>query len=239
MLYLIGLGLGDERDISLKAVETAKKCDCYAELYTNKWFGTMDGLIKVLGRNVKLLKRQDLEDRLEQFIKECREKDVALFVPGDPLAATTHSTIVLEARKKKIPVKILHNASIFSAIGETGLHLYKFGRTATIPFSGKLQAVKDAVVSNKKAGLHTLLLLDLDAEVKLYMTAADALKILIKGKVLKPMDTAIAAAGLGTDNARVEWGTAKELLLKDIGTPAVLIVPGKLHFHEKEYLEGL
>jgi diphthine synthase len=239
MLYLIGLGLGDERDVSVRATEIARKCDCYAELYTNKWFGSIEGLSKLLGKPVKLLKRQDLEDKLDFWLKEIRDKDVALFVPGDPLAATTHSTIVLEARKKKIPVKILHNASIFSAIGETGLHLYKFGRTATIPFSGKLQAVKEAITVNRKAGLHTLLLLDLDAEVKLYMSASDALKILIKGKILKPMDTVIAAAGLGTDQTDVRWGTAKEMLTASLGTPAVLIAPGKLHFHEKEYLEGL
>jgi len=239
VLYIIGLGLGDEKDVSVRAVEIAKACDCYAELYTNKWFGSVDGLSKVLGKPVKLLKRQDLEDKLDIFLKEAKTHDVALFVPGDPLAATTHATIILEARKKKIAVKLLHNASIFSAIGETGLHLYKFGRTATVPFSGKLQAVKDALAVNRKAGLHTLLLLDLDAEVKLYMTVQDALKILIKGKVLKPMDTVVTAAGLGTDQSQIQWGTAKELLLKSTGTPAVLIVPGKLHFHEKEYLEGL
>jgi len=239
MLYLIGLGLGDEHDITLRAVETAKKCDCYAELYTNKWFGSIEGLHKVLGKDVKLLKRHDLEDKLDDFLKEAKNHDVALFVPGDPLAATTHSTIVLEARKKKIAVKLLHNASIFSAIGETGLHLYKFGRTATVPFSGKLQAVKEALASNKKAGLHTLLLLDLDAEVKLYMTVADALKILLKGKIIRQTDAVIAAAELGTEQTDIRWGTAKELLMASFGTPAVLIVPGKLHFHEKEYLEGL
>jgi diphthine synthase len=239
MLHIIGLGLGDEKDISVRAIETAKKCDCYAELYTNKWFGSIEGLNTILGKNVKLLKRHDLEDRLDDFIRECKEKDVALFVPGDPLAATTHSAIILEARKKKIPVKIIHNASIFSAIGETGLHLYKFGRTATVPFSGKLQAVRDAITVNRKAGLHTLLLLDLDAEVKLYMSAPDALKMLIKGKALKQTDAVLAAAALGTEQGEVRWGTAKEMLTASLGTPAVLIVPGKLHFHEREYLEGL
>jgi len=239
MLYLIGLGLGDEKDISLRAVEMAKTCDCYAELYTNKWFGSIEGLGHILGKTVKLLKRQDLEDKLDVFLKEAKNHDVALFVPGDPLAATTHTAVILEARKKKIAVKIIHNASIFSAIAETGLHLYKFGRTSTIPFSGKLESAKESLTTNRKRGLHTLFLLDMDAEVKLYMTAADALKILIKSKMLKPMDTAIAAAGLGTENSQIAWGTAKELLLKDIGTPAVLIVPGKLHFHEKEFLEGL
>jgi len=239
MLYLIGLGLGDEKDISVRAIEIARTCECYAELYTNKWFGSIEGLSKLIGKPVKVLKRRDIEENLTWFLREIKSKNVALFVPGDPLLATTHSTIVLEARRKKIPVRILHNSSIFSAIGETGLHVYKFGRSATVPFSGQLQAVKDALKSNKKAGLHTLLLLDLDAEMKLYMRVSDALKILLKGKVLKPMSKIVAAAQLGGPNAEIHYRTVKELLQMPLSTPAVLIVPGRLHFHEKEFLEGL
>ena len=136
MLYLIGLGLGDEKDLSVRALETAKDCECYAEFYTNKWFGSVEGLSNLVGKPVKVLKRTDLENNLTWFLREIKAKDVVLFVPGDPLLATTHSTIVLEARRKKIPVQVVHNSSIFSAIGESGLHIYKFGRTATVPFSG-------------------------------------------------------------------------------------------------------
>lgn len=239
MLYLIGLGLGDEKDISLRALEIGKKCECYIELYTSKWFGSIDGLSKLIGKKIKLLKRKDLEENLDLFIKLAVERDIALFVPGDPLAATTHSTIVLAARRAGIEVKILHNASIFSAIAEAGLHLYKFGRTVTVPFSGKLQAVCDALRANKKAGLHTLLLLDVDAEVGLYMRISDALKMLLKGKIVKPMDKLIAAAQLGTPYIKILYRTAKELLEAELGTPAVLIIPGRLHFHEKEFLESL
>lgn len=239
MLYLIGLGLGDEKDVSVKAIEIAKNCECYAELYTNKWFGSIEGLSGLVGKPVKVLKRRDLEENLTWFLREIKAKDVVLFVPGDPLIATTHSTIVLEARRKRIPVQIIHNTSIFSAIGETGLHIYKFGRTATVPFSGQLQAVKDALKSNKKAGLHTLLLLDLDAEVGLYMRPADALKILLKGKVLKPMNRLVAAAQLGGPNSEIHYKTVKELLQVPMSTPAVLIIPGRLHFHEKEFLAQL
>ena len=238
MLYLIGLGLGDEKDLSIKALEIAKNCECYVELYTNKWFGSVEGLSAVIGKPVKVLKRRDLEDNLTWFLREIKAKDIVLFVPGDPLVATTHSTIVLEARRKKIPVQIFHNSSIFSAIGETGLHIYKFGRTATVPFNGQLQAVKDAIRANKKAGLHTLLLLDLDAEMKLYMGVSDALKILMKGKVLKQMNKIVAASQLGGPNAEISYSTVKELLQKSMDKPAVLIVPGKLHFHEREFLES-
>lgn len=36
MLYIIGLGLGDERDITLRGLEAVKKCDkVYIEAYTS------------------------------------------------------------------------------------------------------------------------------------------------------------------------------------------------------------
>ena len=131
----------------------------------------------------------------------------------------------------------MHNSSIFSAVAETGLQLYKFGKTATIPFSGKLENMKNILKENKKVGAHTLLLLDLDAEAGLYMSAADAVKILLKEKILKPSDKIVAAGALGTENSEIVFAPAKTLLEKEISTPAVLVVSGKLHFREKDFLE--
>ena len=237
MLYLIGLGLSD--DVSQRAIEIAKKCDCYAELYTNKWLGSFEQLQRAIGKEIKILKRADLEENLDRLLLSVKNRDVVLFVPGDPLAATTHIDIVIEAKKREIPIRILHNASIFSAIGETGLQLYKFGRTATVPFNKQLAAVKDSIKANKKTGLHTLLLLDLDAEFGLYMGIADALKILVEAKILKEKDMLVGVGALGTDAAEIKYTTAKELLNLQIPTPSVLILPGKLHFKEKEFLEML
>ena len=139
----------------------------------------------------------------------------------------------------KIPVRVLHNSSIFSAIGETGLQLYKFGRTVTVPFTGKLESVKEAIKNNKKAGLHTLLLLDLDADVNLYMKVDAALKMLTKEKILRGSDHVVAAARLGMEKPIIRYGSVKDLQNEDIDTPAVIVVPGKLHFQEKEFLETL
>lgn len=238
MLYLIGLGLNDEKDLSVKGVEIARKCICYAELYTNKWHGSMENLEDMLNKKVKVLKRTDLEDNLEDFVDEARDNDIALFVPGDPLVATTHSNIIIEARKRKVPVKIIHNASIYSAIGESGLQIYKFGRTATIPLSGSLENVKKTVSVNRKRGLHTLLLLDLDTEVNIFMKVKDALNILLKKKIIKEMDRLIAFSRAGGDS-ELFYDSVKSLLWTDIKEPAVIIIPGRLHFAEKEFLEML
>jgi len=236
MLYLIGLGLNDENDLTLKAIETAKKCECFIELYTSVWKGSLENLKEIIRKDIKVLKRKDLEENLEPFIEKAKENDIVLFVPGDPLAATTHIDIVYEAKRKKIPVKIIHNASIFSAIGEVGLQLYKYGKTATIPLSGKLKNVKDAIKRNKRLGLHSLLLLDIDHENKIFMKVADALNLLLKKKIVKETDQIIAFSNAGGDS-NIYYDSARGLKMKEIRNPAVLIIPGRLHFREKDFLE--
>jgi len=236
MLYLIGLGLNDEKDLTLKAIEIAKNCECYCELYTSIWSGSLEGLKKLIGKEVKLLKRKDLEEEQEIFLEKAKKNDIALFVPGDPLAATTHIDLVYEAKRSKIPVKIIHNASIFSAIGETGLQIYKFGKTATVPMSGKLENVKSTVKNNKKLGLHTLLLLDIDRENNIDMTVTEALKMLLKAKIVKDYDEIVVFSKAG-ENSKIYYNIAKEFLNKNIDLPTILIIPGKLHFKEKDFLE--
>ncbi len=237
MLYLIGLGLGDEKDLTLREVEIARHFECFAELYTSKWGGSLQNLEKLIGKKITVLKRNDIEIKVSEIVALAEKTDVAIFFPGDPLAATTHAEFLLEAKKKKVPYRVLHNSSIFSAVAETGLQLYKFGKTATIPFSGKLENVKNILKENKKTGAHTLLLLDLDSEMNLYMSCADAVKILLEKKLLKPTDKIVAAGNLGAENSEIVFASGKTLLEKKIPTPAVLVVPGKLHFRERDFLE--
>lgn len=236
MLYLIGLGLWDEKDISLKALEVAKKCACYAEIYTSTWKGSLEGLGKLVGKHVWQLNRPDLEENLQTLLNTAKESDVAVFVPGDPLSATTHIDLLIEARKQKIDVKIIHNASIFSAIAETGLQLYKFGRTATVPYTKQIGAVRDALLANKELGLHTLLLLDIDP-IAGQMPANEAVKLLMETGLIEKYDRLVAVAQLGSESPQITYATAVDLSKKNIGSPSVLVFPGKLHFREKEALE--
>lgn len=227
MLYLIGLGINDEKDLTLKGIETAKKCECFIELYTSNWKGSIENLEKIIGE-VKKLERSDMEEKSQKLLDLAKEKDVAILIPGDPLAATTHIELILEAKKQKIPYQIIHSVSIFSAIGETGLQLYKFGRTATIPSTKQLEYVKKALEDNKKIGLHTLFLLDIG------MNVSKAVKILLENQIISKEEKIIA----------VQFGKktiikyAKPLEL-DLESPLALIIPGELHFKEKEFLEIL
>src|SRR3989344_4603218 len=163
MLYLIGLGL-DWKDISLKALEVLNKCDeVYLENYTSLSGFTILQLEKLIGKKVKILDRKKTEEGMP-FLKEAHLKDVALLVHGDPLSATTHFEILTEAKKKNLETKIIHAPSIFTAIAETGLSLYRFGKVASIPIPEKNfspESFFDILKENLVIGAHTLFLLDL------------------------------------------------------------------------------
>lgn len=247
MLYLIGIGLCDEGDLTLKGIEAAKGCDSvYAELYTSSWQGSLAKLEKLVGKKIAMLQRADLEEKSVKLIDEARENDIAIFVPGDPLVATTHSSLVIEAKKKGIPVKIIHSSSVFSAVAETGLHIYKFGKTATVAYPEKNFFPKTpyvVLVENLKSDAHTLFLLDVKAAENCYMTVDEAVDILLeieskeKKKIFTEKTKCVGVARLGGDTV-IKYGTAGELRNADFGKPPhVLIVPGKLHFAEEEYLE--
>lgn len=78
--------------------------------------------------------------------------------------ATTHTDIILRARALKIPVRVVHNASIMNAIGACGLQLYNFGQTVSLVFftdTWKPDSFYDRVKENADLGMHTLVLLDI------------------------------------------------------------------------------
>lgn len=247
MLILIGLGLFDEKDLSLRGIEEARKADkAYLELYTTAWFGDVKKLEEMVGKKIEILKRKDLEENSDKILEEAEVKDVAILVGGDPLVATTHSALLLEARKKSINVKVIHNSSIVSAIAETGLHIYKFGPCVTIPFpektKGKLpESVYETIKMNKTRGLHTLCLLDIE-ENKL-MSVREALKILLtleesrKEGVISLAEKLVVFSRAGSQEAKIYFKKLEDLMEIEIKLPAVLIIPGSLHFTEKEFLE--
>ena len=251
MLTLIGLGLFDEKDLSLRGIEEARKADkAYLELYTTAWLGDLKKLEEIVGKKIQVLSRKDLEENSEKILNEAREKNVVVFVGGDPLVATTHSALILEAMKLKIKTKIVHNSSIISAIAETGLHVYKFGPCVTIPLpektKGKLpESVYEIIKMNKRRGLHTLCLLDIDAEKEKFMKVREAIEILLeleekrKEEVIDKNEKIVVFSRAGSDEVEIFFEAMEKLKEKEIELPAVLIIPGLLHFTEKEFLEAI
>lgn len=239
-LYLIGLGLWDEKDISVKGLETAKSCDLvYLEEYTSKLFGTTKEKIeKLIGKQIQLLQRNQVEGN-KILLQEAKEKEIALLVGGDPLSATTHTDILIDARKAGIKTKVIHAASIYTALCESGLFIYKFGKSCSIPFPTEdfnPTSFYETIIENKKRGLHTIVFLDLKPEENRFMTINQALQTLVKLGLGKD-EIAVGFARMGAENQIIKAGSVKELTDFDFGAPQhILVIPGELHFMEKEAL---
>jgi len=165
MLYFIGLGLGDAKDISVKGLEIVKKCErVYLESYTSILTCGQKQLEEVYGREVILADRDLVEQGSDVILDGATSADVAFLVVGDPFGATTHSDLVLRARERSIPTRFVHNASIINAVGCCGLQLYKFGETVSVPFwtdGWRPESFYDKIALNLEREFHTLCLLDI------------------------------------------------------------------------------
>ena len=247
-LYLIGLGLADEKDITLKGLEIIKQCDIvYVENYTSLLQCSMQDLEKLYGKKIIIADRTTSEHGDEKIIEEAKKKNVAFLVIGDPFSATTHIELFKLARENKVPVKIIHNASVLTAIGMTGLQLYKFGKTTSIPFIEEYPNIEtpyNIFRENNLLGSHTLFLLDLKPEHNKFMTVNEALDILEtiesrkKENVIKDTLLVIGCARLGADDFMIKAGTLRDIKNMDFGKPPhCLIIPGKLHFIEEEMIK--
>jgi diphthine synthase len=247
-LVFVGLGLNDEKGISLNGLEEARSSDAiFMELYTSLLPDfSLKNLEKMVGKTVQLLSRHDLEEENGKRVLDIAENGKAVFlIPGDPFIATTHVTLRIEAAKHNIPTRIIHGASIISAIiGLSGLHNYKFGKTVTIPFRENFSETPyNVIAQNKALGLHTLCLLDLRVEENRYLTIKDALLMLKEIEQKKKMNItsddafAIGVARVGSNNPALKANFIGELVNYDFGAPPMsLIFAGQLHFSEVDAL---
>ena len=189
MLTFIGLGLFDEYDISLKGLEAIRGADLvYAEFYTSCLMGTnLNEMKKLYGKKVCVLSREDVEQHPDWLI-EAKDKNICFLTGGDTMVSTTHVDLRLRAEKLGIEARLIHGASIASAVsGLTGLQNYRFGKSASIPHHYESrrgtrvisETPYDIIKQNTEMGLHTLVFLDIDKE-KGYMTVNTALKLLLE-----------------------------------------------------------
>jgi len=250
MLYLISIGLADEKDMSLRALETAKKCDSlYVEFYTMRMFTDCEKLSHLIGKPVHELKRGDMEEKSGKLLKEASMKRVGILVGGDALSATTHTSLLEEAVKKGIKTGVIHGSSIFTAVGETGLQVYKFGKTTTLALpeeNYRPTSCYDAIRENLERGLHTLVLLDVKSEKGMYMSVPEAAELLLSledeigGGLLQKDTNVIAVCRLGRDDQVIRYAQLQVLAhdrTLDKKTPAAVIIPGKMHFMEEDFLK--
>lgn len=247
VLYFIGLGLSTEKDITLRGLEAIKNCDkIYLENYTSLLQCSVEELEKLYEKKIILANRELSEQGADHIVEEAKTTDVAFLVVGDPFSATTHTELLKQAFHFGVPIKVINNASILTAVGITGLQLYKFGKTTSIPFLedySQLETPYNVIKENQSLELHTLCLLDLRPEENKFLTINKALEILEniekrkKGKMIYDHFLVVGCARLGCADFIVKAGTVAELKKVDFGqAPYCLIIPGKLHFAEEEML---
>ncbi len=245
-LILISTGLADHFDLSQRALLVSRDVDLlYAELYTMILDTDIQQLTDFIGREVHELSRNEMEEGSTALIEKSKTKEIGILVGGDALTATTHISLILEAVKMGVRIRVIHGSSILTSIGETGLSPYKIGHTITLPLPEK--APPDTVLStirrNQEQGLHTLILLDIDTANKRVLTASKAINILLQANetdIFNGETLVVGVTRLGWENQDIRADTAKILKNYDFGEPPhALLVPGKLHFHESEALKTL
>lgn len=267
MLYLIGLGLGDAKDITVKGLEVVKQCSrVYLEAYTSILTVGKEALEEFYGKELILADRETVEQEADTILKDAQLCDVAFLVVGDPFGATTHSDLVLRAVKLGIPYRVIHNASILNAVGCCGLQLYNFGETVSIVFwtdTWKPESFFDKITKNRRNGMHTLCLLDIKVkeqsmenlmrgkkiyEPPRYMTvndAADQLLTVIQNRRLKEEElditentVCVGLARVGAADQSIATGTLQQMTTVQLGGPLhSMIITGTLHPLESEMLK--
>ncbi len=122
VLYMIGLGLSDEKDITVKGLEAVKKSSkVYLEMYTAILMISKEKLEAFFEKPVIEADRNFVETGCQEMIDQAKEDVVSFLVVGDPFCATTHSDLYLRCVESGVKVEVIHNASIVSAVGCCGL----------------------------------------------------------------------------------------------------------------------
>lgn len=86
MLFLIGLGLGNHNDITLRGLEAIKTCErVYLESYTSVLISAnADELEKLYGKSITIADREMVEQDSDTILSGADQYNVAFLVVGDP-----------------------------------------------------------------------------------------------------------------------------------------------------------
>ncbi|MEM4097694.1 MAG: diphthine synthase [Candidatus Micrarchaeaceae archaeon] len=249
MLYLVGIGLG-ENDFTLAGVEACKKSskayiDTYTTFISNPRIQFIEGQI---GKRLLALSRKDLEDSASKLIKESAKQDIAVLVGGDPLLATTHKILFIEAKRQNVPTKVLHSSSIVPAmIGESCLDFYRFGEIATVPrWSEHYKPVSfyEKIARNISSNLHSVLLFDFDTK-ELSISPKEAADVLeeaekyYKKGIITSNLRLFVFCNLSLDKEFKAYVYFDEFKHMDLHGLISAIIPARLSDIEKETIESI
>ncbi|SDR36397.1 diphthine synthase [Natronobacterium texcoconense] len=251
MLTFIGLGLYDERSITVEGQEALRNADrAYAEFYTSKLIGTtIEDLEAHHDLEIEVRDRAGVEQEPDDMLEAAEEEDVAFLTAGDTMISTTHVDLRLRAHERGIETHVIHGVTAQTATSSlTGLQNYRFGKATTLPFpyahgaDGLPASVTETIDANRADGLHTVVYLDIKVghertEEDEYMTADVGAELLAEEY---PDLVGVVVARAGSPDPQVEAGTMTDLADREFGDPLhLLVVPGECHLLEADALVEL
>jgi diphthine synthase len=254
MLTFVGLGLYDERSITVEGREALERADrVFAEFYTSKLAGaTVEDLEAYHGVDIEVRDRAGVEQEPEPILDAAADGDVVFLTAGDTMISTTHVDLRLRAHERGVDTHVVHGTTAEAAAASlTGLQNYRFGKATTLPFpyahgaDGVPGSVLDTIADNRERGLHTLVYLDIkvgtgptgpDPDHEEYMTADYAAELLAED--LDAVGVVVARAG--SPDPVVAADRLEALAERSFGDPLhLLVVPGDLHVIERDALAKL
>lgn len=248
-LTFVGLGLGDQ-GVSIGGIKAIREADtAYIEYYTTPFAPRLLSEVEgAAGRTLTVVDRSFVEDG-KAILDEASAGTVVLAVQGDPMIATTHSDLMVRAISRGIRTEIIHGATIATAAASaSGLHYYKFGPTVTFTRESKNyhEQVYKRVHQNLLDGSHSLLLLEYDVEGGRGVTPQSLMEGLLRAEanykrgVVSGQTFLVILSRVGTAQESIRAGSIDGLVTLDYGEPPhIAIVPGRLHFTEKEALAAV
>lgn len=156
----------------------------------------------------------------------------------------------------------IHNASIMSAVGATGLQLYNFGQTVSMVFfteTWKPSSFYDRLKENQHIGLHTLVLLDIKVkeqslanlargrkiyEPPRFMTVAQCASQMLEVEeergegICGPQVLAVGVARIGAKDQHMAAGTLRQLSESNLGPPlhSLVLLGRRVHDLERDFI---
>jgi len=252
MLTFVGLGLYDERSITVEGQEALQTAtDVFAEFYTSKLIGTTTQKLEYYHDiDIQVLDRAGVEQDPDVILDAAEDGDVAFVTAGDTMVSTTHVDLRLRAEERGIHTRVIHGTTAQTAASSlTGLQNYRFGKATTLPFEdshggdGVPKSVVDTIEDNRARNLHTLIYLDIKVDDphwdgdQEFMSADHAAQRLAAEF---PETLGVVVARAGSANPVVEAETLDTLATRDFGRPLhLLVVPGDLHDMERDALTRL
>ncbi len=243
MLTFVGLGLYDERSVTIEGAEAIRGADrVFAEFYTSILAGTSIETIETYhDTELEVRDRGGIEREPKPILDAAETGDVVFLTAGDTMISTTHVDLRLRAHDLGIETRVIHGTTAQSAAsGLTGLQNYRFGKATTLPFpeshggDGVPESVVTTITANHTRGLHTLVYLDIKAEQEAYLSATRAASLLADAY---EDVVAVAIARAGSPSPVVRADQLGELAERDFGDPLhLLVIPAELHDLEREAL---